>query len=244
MTLLAWLKRSREAYLDGHLDADAFQVRCFSAATYSLWRTCRPLMTEHCRGLALDAGSGRGTWRKIILATAEAYESIDMAPRGNSHPTWTGDVSDMPDVPTARYQTVVCHQVLEHVRFPGRAATEFFRVIAPGGTLIVSVPHLSRRHELPHDYQRFTQEGLHALLSDAGFERVDVRHHGGLFSFIHHQTSFLVPGMLLGIPLLGWLAFLVNAALSWLFDAMDRLVDRHGLMPLGVVAVAYKGRGT
>ncbi|HEX6398461.1 MAG TPA: methyltransferase domain-containing protein, partial [Steroidobacteraceae bacterium] len=186
------------------------------------------------------AGSGRGTWRKIILGTANAYESIDMAPRGDSRPTWTGDISDMPQVPASRYDTVVCHQVLEHVRFPARAVAEFFRVISPGGTLIVSVPHLSRRHELPHDYQRFTQEGLDALLSDAGFERIEVRHHGGLLSFIHHQTSFIVPGMLLGVPLIGGLAFAVNAAFSWLFDAMDRLVDRHGLMPLGVVAVARK----
>lgn len=240
MMLLGRLKRGREAYLDRHVDAGAFRVRCFSASTYSLWRACRPLMGEHCRGLTLDAGSGRGSWRKIITATADGYESIDIAPRGDDRPTWTGDVSDMPQVPGGRYQTVVCHQVLEHLRSPSRAVAEFHRVLAPGGKLIVSVPHLSRRHELPHDYQRYTQEGLNALLTDARFTDVDVRHHGGLLSFLHHQASFFFPGTLLAVPLLGSLAFAINAPLSGLFDTLDRLLDRNGLLPLGVIAVARK----
>lgn len=240
MSLTGWLKRGRERYLDRNVDAGAFATRYFSAATRSLWRVCAPLMREHCRGLTLDAGSGRGTWQKTIAATSAAYESIDLAPRGGATPTWVGDVSQMPQVPSGRYQTVVCHQVLEHVRAPGRAVREFHRVLAPGGKLILSVPHLSRRHELPHDYQRYTQEGLAALLSDAGFVDLDVRHHGGLACLVHHQTSFLFPGTLLGVPLLGPLAFLVNAPFSWLCDAFDRLVDRRGLMPLGVVAVARK----
>lgn len=240
MNLLGWLKRGRESYLDRHVDAGAFRVRLYSAATQSLWRVCAPLMKQHCRGLTLDAGSGRGTWKRTITDTGSQYESIDIAPRGGASPTWIGDVSDMPQVPSGRYQTVVCHQVLEHIRHPVRAAAEWHRVLAPGGTIIISVPHLSRRHELPHDYQRYTQEGLTAILSDAGFTDIEVRHHGGLMSLIHHQTSFLFPGMLLGIPLLGLLAFVINAPFAWGCDLFDRLVDRRGLIPLGVVAVARK----
>lgn len=242
MTLLAWLKRRRESYLDRHVEAGAFGVRFYSAATYSLWRVCAPLVKEHCRGLTLDAGSGRGSWRRLITATGAEYESIDIAPRGGASPTWIGDVSDMPQVPKGRYQTVVCHQVLEHVRRPGRTAAELYRVLASGGTLILSVPHLSRRHELPYDYQRYTQEGLAALLADAGFDDILVRHHGGVACLLHHQVSFLFPGMLLGLPLLGSLAFLINTPFTWLADTLDRAADRHGLLPLGVVAVARKAR--
>jgi SAM-dependent methyltransferase len=197
-------------------------------------------MSRNCAGLVLDAGSGRGAWRPTILQGAAGYESIDIAARGRATPTWTGDISAMPQVPTARYDTVVCHQVLEHVRHPGRALAEFHRVLKSGGTLVVSVPHISRRHELPRDYFRFTQEGMIALLQDAGYVDVDARPFGGLFAFLHHQISFVFPGLITGIPLLGTIAVLINAPFSWLVTHMDRAIDRHALIPLGVVATARK----
>jgi SAM-dependent methyltransferase len=240
MSSQSFLKRTRESFLDRSADAEDWQARFYSAATYSLARVCRATLATHCHGLVLDAGSGRGTWRSTIMKTASGYESIDMAPRGSASPTWVGDVCCMPQVPAGRYDAVICHQVLEHVRQPWRAAAEFFRVLKPGGNVIVSVPHLSRRHELPHDYFRFTQEGLAALLEDAGFEVSSVLTHGGVVSFLHHQVSFLFPGLLLPVPLLGQAAALVNAPFSWLFTMLDAAIDRRALLALGVLATARK----
>jgi SAM-dependent methyltransferase len=240
MRLIEFIKRNREAFLDRHSDAGNWAARLFSGATYSLWSTCRPIMIQNCFGLVLDAGSGRGTWRRTILQSAVVYESIDIAARGGATPTWTGDISAMPQVPAARYDTVVCHQVLEHVRQPSRAVAEFHRVLKPGGTIVLSVPHISRRHELPRDYFRFTQEGLIALLEDAGYVDIDARPFGGLFAFLHHQISFLFPGLVTGIPVLGAIAIFINAPFSWLVTQMDRALDRSALIPLGVVATARK----
>jgi len=240
MRLIECIKRNREAFLDQHADAGNWAARLFSAATYSLWSACRPIMNQNCAGLVLDAGSGRGAWRRTILESAIGYESIDIAARGGATPTWTGDLSAMPEVPTARYDTVVCHQVLEHVRHPWRAFAEFHRVLKPGGIILVSVPHISRRHELPRDYFRFTQEGVVALLEDAGYVEINALPFGGLLAFLHHQVSFVFPGLVTGIPLLGTIAVIINAPFSWLFAHMDRAVDRHALIPLGVVATARK----
>ncbi len=212
----------------------------FSGATYSLWSVSRPTMAKFCRGSTLDAGSGRGAWRLAILETATEYESLDVALRAHDAPTWIGDVTDMSDVPDGRYDTIVCHQVLEHVRNPARAMREFHRTLRAEGTLILSVPHLSRRHELPHDYFRFTQEGIAALSEDAGLEIEEIHTYGGILSFIHHQTSFIFPGLLLGIPLVEGLGLIVNAPFSWLLPALDRLIDRGELMPLGLVAVCRR----
>lgn len=110
----------------------------------------------------------------------------------------------------------------------------------PGGALILSVPHLSRRHELPHDYFRFTQEGLEALLEDAGYAQIVTRPYGGILSFIHHQTSFILPGTLLGVPVLGCGAAALNAVWSWLLSSIDSAVDRGALIPVGIVVVARK----
>ena len=88
----------------------------------------------------------------MIEQGARAYHSIDVGPRGDHEPTWTGDICDMAQVPDGAYDAVVCHQVLEHVREPQSAMDEMARVLKPGGRVVLSVPHLSRRHELPDDY--------------------------------------------------------------------------------------------
>jgi SAM-dependent methyltransferase len=234
------LKRNREQFIDRHAGVEDWRIRSFSATSYALWQASQRLLAKHCRGRVLDAGAGRGVFMKSILDTASAYESIDLAPRGGRLTTWVGDITDMPEVPGARYDTVVCQQVLEHVPRPWMALAEFHRVLKPGGKVVVSVPHLSRRHELPDDYFRYTQEGLTSLLKDSGFEVLELRPYGGVLSFLHHQTSFLFPGLLTGIPVLGTAALLLNAPLSWLLAAMDPMIDRASLLPLGVMAVARK----
>jgi SAM-dependent methyltransferase len=183
---------------------------------------------------------GRRGWSRIILKTADSRDSIDIAPRGGDQPTWVSDISDMPEVPANSYDTVVCHQVLEHVRRPGAAATEILRVLAPGGHAIFSVPHLSRRHELPHDYQRYTQEGLNALLVDSNFEVLELAPYGGMLSFVHHQLSSLLILPATALPVLPDLMTGVNAPISLAILGLDRLIDPKSLAPSGIVAIARK----
>lgn len=240
MNFIKFLKYSRESFLDRHASASHWSVKLFSALTYSAWSATQPFMSKYCRGITLDAGSGRGTWKDLIGKTAEIYESIDIAPRGDSRPTWVGDIMHMSEVPDGRYDTVVSHQVLEHVRDPRRALEEFNRVLKIGGHIIISVPHLSRRHELPHDFFRFTQEGMVALAEDTGFEVVDVQPYGGIFSFLHHQTSFLFPGLFMGIRYVGEFLIWANAPFSWMLAKLDYLIDRKALLPAGVVLAGRK----
>jgi SAM-dependent methyltransferase len=238
--VLGWLKRNREAFLDAHSDAADWQSRMLSGTTYALWAAARPIMAAHCRGLVLDAGSGRAAWRRVILETATSYESIDHAPRHDHVPTWLGDVCEMSQVPDARYDTIVCHQVLEHLRRPADALAHMRRVLKPGGVLIVSVPHLSRRHELPHDYSRYTQEGLTSLMLDAGFAVEGIVAYGGLLTFVHHQTSLIMPGLVAGLPVIGRLLVTLNALFSWSVVKIDELVDRARLLPTGVIGIGRR----
>ncbi len=230
----------RESYLNRHPFAEDWQNRLFSATTAAAWRAIRPLMTRYCRGRVLDAGSGRGGWSRIIEETADTRDSIDIAPKGGDWPTWVSDISDMPEVPGNSYDTVVCHQVLEHVRRPGAAVGEILRVLVPGGHAILSVPHLSRRHELPHDYQRYTQEGVNALLEDNQFDVLELAPYGGILSFVHHQLSSFLILPAAALPVVPDLIAAVNAPISLATSGLDRLTDPKSLAPSGIVAVARK----
>jgi SAM-dependent methyltransferase len=130
--------------------------------------------------------------------------------------------------------------VLEHVGNPGAALVELGRVLRPGGTLVLTVPHLSRRHELPHDYYRYTQEGVTHLLGQHGFEVIESGGYGGLLSFLHHQASFFFPGLVAGLPILGTIASAANFPISWLVVQLDRLTDPSGLLATGVWAVGRR----
>lgn len=64
----------------------------------------------------------------------------------------------------AVFDVVLCTEVLEHLPEPQRAVDEMFRVLKPGGTLLLTTRFLFPIHDAPHDYFRFTKYGLRHLL--------------------------------------------------------------------------------
>src|SRR3954466_12832069 len=64
----------------------------------------------------------------------------------------------------ASVEVVLCTEVLEHLPEPQRAIDEMFRVLEPGGTLLLTTRFLFPIHDAPHDYFRYTKYGLRHLL--------------------------------------------------------------------------------
>ncbi len=64
----------------------------------------------------------------------------------------------------ASFPMVLCTEVLEHLPEPQRAIDEMYRVLEPGGTLVLTTRFLFPIHDAPHDYFRFTKYGLRHLL--------------------------------------------------------------------------------
>jgi SAM-dependent methyltransferase len=66
--------------------------------------------------------------------------------------------------------TALCLDTLEHCADPLAACRELHRVLRPGGVCVLSSVMLFPVHGYPHDYWRFTPEGLRLLLE--GFDDV------------------------------------------------------------------------
>jgi ubiquinone/menaquinone biosynthesis C-methylase UbiE len=64
----------------------------------------------------------------------------------------------------ASFEVILCTEVLEHLPEPQRAIDEMFRVLVPGGQLLLTTRFLFPIHDAPHDYFRFTKYGLRHLL--------------------------------------------------------------------------------
>jgi|GEM_PF-3407384 len=122
-------------------------------------------------GPILDVGTSpdQRTWQLAIAARETLDSSEQVYDDSQLRPDHVGDVQAMPAIPDGHFGTVICTEVLEHVRRPDLAAAELLRVTRPGGTLIVSVPFLYHFHPCPLDLRRFTHQGLSELVKDAGW---------------------------------------------------------------------------
>jgi SAM-dependent methyltransferase len=121
------------------------------------------------RGKVLDVGSGRSRRYERLFTNATAYLTLDVDPAGK--PDLVGSAEAIP-LPDASVDGVLCTQVLEHVPHPWVAVREMYRVLRPGGCLLLTAPQTNELHEEPRDFFRYTSHGLKVLLEDAGF-RID-----------------------------------------------------------------------
>lgn len=109
-------------------------------------------------------------------------------------------------------QHVLCTQVLEHVFEPADFLDEVWRVLAPGGSMLLTVPFVWDEHEQPYDFARYSSFGLHHLAKKHGFRVVLAKRtlaDASLFAqlwlaYVHKATR----------PAPGWLRKPLLAAIS------------------------------
>lgn len=234
----SWLRDNR-----ARIEKDLSQARerqYFSPAFLVQHQRVSRLIDQHVSGRAIDLGCGTMPFRESMERRAVIYHSIDMRPRSEGA-SCVGDIRHLPMVSDSSYDSAICLEVLEHIPNPFQAIDEIYRVLKPSGTLIVSVPHLSRLHDEPHDYFRFTDHGLRHLLEYAGFEVLDLQEKGGLFSFLGHQVSTLLLSLVWTVTGLRRPAWFLN---KWLVTKtcyeLDRRFRLSGIFALGYVGVALK----
>lgn len=147
----------------------------------------------------LDAGAGQCRYRNLFDHTQ--YKAQDFAQYGGSatgplQETWNYgtldyvcDITDIP-VPDASFDVVLCTEVLEHVPDPIATVRELARVVAPQGSLLLTVPLGSGVHQEPyHFFGGFSPYFFHHHLEQLGLEIVEIKPLGGLLKHVAQELN-------------------------------------------------------
>jgi SAM-dependent methyltransferase len=130
------------------------------------------LMTELRVGpgsRVLDLGCAEMPYRRFFAAGTEVV-GADLP--GNPHASVTIQPDGSVPLPDEGFDALLSTQVLEHVEDPGTYLSECFRLLRPGGRLLLSTHGIMVYHPDPVDYWRWTCDGLRKAVMDAGFEVV------------------------------------------------------------------------
>jgi SAM-dependent methyltransferase len=129
------------------------------------------------RGLCLEFQEDSYTSRY----GGSAVSRLDILHVDDSNPVATviADLTKPNDIPSDRFDCIVCTHVL-HVIFDLQSAVEeLFRILKPGGSLLAAVPHVSMCGPKAGELWRFTPEGLFATLAQTFDARqVTIRAYG------------------------------------------------------------------
>lgn len=76
------------------------------------------------------------------------------------------------------FGSVICSEVLEHSYNPKEMIKEAFRVVMPGGCLLVTTLFSFHVHAYPDDYFRYTESCLQRMFQEAGFIHIETETAG------------------------------------------------------------------
>lgn len=116
------------------------------------------IVNRYPDGLILDCGAG---FRPVYYENVVNYEIVPYATTDV-----IGFAEDLPFKDNS-FDAVFSFAVLEHVKYPFKAAAEMCRVLKKGGTMAVCAAFLQPLHGYPHHYFNMTNLGLKTLFEES-----------------------------------------------------------------------------
>ena len=182
------------------------------------------------RGVTYDLGCGEAPYKDWFLQYVDQYIGVDWS--DCPHDAKADIVASLNmQLPIDDHvaDTVLSLSVIEHLSDPQLMFNEAYRILKPGGSLILQVPWQWRIHEAPYDFFRYTPYGLRLLLTRAGFSDINIHPQSGFFTMMTLKMNYFSRRFIVGPPIT---KILLNSILKcfWFFfqklapflDMLDR----------------------
>jgi len=128
-----------------------------------------------CSGRVLDiAGGASGSYLKYLPPHLDVVRT-DVTPAPG---ITVVDMNEPLPFPDRSFDAVLLFNALYAAEEPLALAREIFRVLKPDGTWYLASPFIANEMPEPHDYVRFTAEGLERLCRRAGFTKISIERLG------------------------------------------------------------------
>jgi len=114
-------------------------------------------------GRVLDVGCGRQPFRSKLESLGYRYTGMDIQQNVDESVGFVCAIDqDLPDGLTEMgcFDLIICSEVLEHVADWDCSFSNFVKLLARGGRLVISCPFLFQPHEEPFDYWRPTAHAI------------------------------------------------------------------------------------
>jgi len=207
------------------LNPSIFSTR-YSALSKLRDITCNTIkrVSKHQSHLHLvDFGCGEMPYYEIIRPLVDEYIGVDL--KGNPLAQHHIDYDSKTTLPDEITDIILSNQVLEHVDSPNGYLDEAWRLLKPGGTLILSTHGYWYYHPTPNDYWRWTSAGLQKLIKSRKFE---IKEFTGILGLSASGIQLFQDSLINKLPkFLHSPVALVMQSIIFLFDKMHSQEQRN-----------------
>lgn len=125
----------------------------------------------------LTVGAG-GEINKQLYKDSEKnnFNILSIDVNKDREPDILGDICDY-DFREKRFDVVIMSEVLQFLKTPQIGIDNVYKILKPGGRLVLTSPFIFPLHDRPYDLYRFTKHGLEYLLTD--FDEVTIKERNG-----------------------------------------------------------------
>lgn len=209
----------------------------------SLHDDVKKAIEQYATGKVLDIGCGNKPYEDFFKGKVTDYIGCDIEQADLEKVDVICDATNIP-LPSNEFDTVFSTQVIEHIADHQQVLREAYRLLKPGGRIIVSGPLYWPPHDVPHDFFRFTKYGFSYILNKAGFTIETIIENGGSWatsgqSLVHSMMSSKSKHVLMRALRFLYFRMKLLRIHNRLFAWLDK-IDSNTDMTMNYVVVAKK----
>ena len=138
------------------------------------------------RGCALEVGDD--SYSKQFGSDRITHQDVLHVVPGFPGATIIADIANAPQIPSDTFDCIIFTQTLQYLYDPRAAITTLWRILKPGGTILATVPGLSRilrdQADKESDCWRFTEFSVKRLFAESFGGNFTVQTYGNILSAV------------------------------------------------------------